>query len=96
MSVRIGRPVRSLMSASVRNPDSRPGPRNDETDVRLALSNEALKMTGAEHRRAMSRIDDAGSDDEGKRLPAADGERADLDRSHAPILVARSATARQP
>ena len=34
----------------------KPGPRNERTDVRLALSNDALKMTGTPHRAAMSRM----------------------------------------
>src|SRR4051812_19114600 len=36
-------------------PSSRPGPRNDRTEVRFALSYEALKMNGTPARRVMSR-----------------------------------------
>ena len=39
-----------------RRPASRPGPRNDVADVRFALSNDALKMTGTPQRWPISRI----------------------------------------
>ena len=44
MSVRIFSPHLARTSASICNPFSSPGPRNDAIDVRLALSNDALKM----------------------------------------------------
>src|SRR5438045_2857564 len=50
MSVRIGTPHRRLISASTRNPSSRPGPRNDCPDVRFALSYDALNTNGTERR----------------------------------------------
>jgi len=52
MSVRIASPVRAFTSASVRSPDSSPGPRKDCPDVLFALSYEALKMRGTPHRAA--------------------------------------------
>ncbi len=54
-SVRMASPVRALTSESTRSPASSPGPRNEPKEVRLALSYEALKMTGTPQRRAMSR-----------------------------------------
>src|SRR5436190_13813733 len=54
MSVRIGRPVRTFTSSSAARPASSPGPRKERPDVRLALSNEALKITGTWHRAAIS------------------------------------------
>src|SRR5579864_1960136 len=46
MSVRIGRPVALLMRARMRKPSASPGPRYEATEVRFALSYEALKMNG--------------------------------------------------
>ena len=54
MSVRIGTPCRALIAASTRRPSARPGPRNERPDVRFALSNEALKISGTPTRRAIS------------------------------------------
>src|SRR5690349_14760498 len=59
MSVRSGRPVRAFMSARAFRPASRPGPRYEVREVRLALSYEALKIAGTPHRRAMSRTVEA-------------------------------------
>src|SRR5215813_9188230 len=56
MSVRIGMPSFALIDASTRSPSARPGPRNDRPDVRLALSNDALKTNGTFTRRAISEI----------------------------------------
>ena len=47
MSVRSFSPHFARTSASIRSPFSSPGPRNDEIEVRLALSNDALKMMSA-------------------------------------------------
>ena len=44
MSVSRRSPHFARTSASIRNPCSSPGPRNEEIEVRLALSNEALKI----------------------------------------------------
>mgnify|MGYP000639406343 CR=1 FL=1 len=49
-----GRPVASRTDARMRSPSSRPGPRNERAEVRLALSNDALKMYGTPQRRAIS------------------------------------------
>src|SRR5580698_7360389 len=46
MSVRTGQPKRFLIPARILSPRARPGPRNDLPLVRLALSNDALKMRG--------------------------------------------------
>src|SRR5262249_43879937 len=54
MSVRIGTPAASRTRPSTRSPRSRPGPRNDEDAVRLALSYDALKTSGTPARREMS------------------------------------------
>src|SRR5262245_48814803 len=54
MSVRIGIRQRALIAASTRKPSSRPGPRKDRPDVRLALSYDALKMNGTRDRQAIS------------------------------------------
>src|ERR1051326_5057926 len=43
MSLSTGSPVSSFTSFKSARPFSRPGPRNDSIDVRLALSNDALK-----------------------------------------------------
>ena len=79
----------SLTRPSTRSPSSRPGPRNEVSDVRLALSYDALKMYGTPHRAAMALIarassiacrfalDDAGSGYEDERAAAADGHRPD-------------------
>ena len=84
----------ALMAARIRRPSSRPGPRNDVPDVRLALSYDALKMKGTPARRAMAAsspaevggvllaLDDAGPRDEHERAPAAEGDVADGDRIH--------------
>ena len=85
MSVRIGRPVARLDVGRIRRPSSSPGPRNECRDVRLALSYEALKITGTCARAAISRIasrrldgvrwalDHARARDEGERTAAAHG-----------------------
>ena len=54
MSVRSSSPHLARTSASICNPLSMPGPRNDPSDVRLALSNEALKMMRVPRRRLMA------------------------------------------
>src|SRR5262245_10977529 len=54
ISVRIGKPVRDLTSASARRPASRPGPRNDDRDVRFALSYDALKIKDTPQRAVIS------------------------------------------
>src|SRR6185295_10058366 len=46
MSVSTGRPVSCFTLSSTRRPGTRPGPRYDSTDVRFALSNDALKISG--------------------------------------------------
>src|SRR5271154_6690063 len=46
MSVRTRQPKRFLTASRILSPCARPGPRNDLPLVRLALSNEALKMNG--------------------------------------------------
>src|SRR6187397_2074287 len=46
MSVSTGRPVSCFTFSSTRRPGTRPGPRYDSTDVRFALSNDALKISG--------------------------------------------------
>jgi len=56
MSVSSGRPVRARTSARIRRPASSPGPRKDFTEVRFALSYDALKMTGTPQRAAISRM----------------------------------------
>ena len=68
------------LGRAFRSPASSPGPRNDDSDVRLALSYDALKMSGTPSRAAISRsaerrfdgvalaFDDARPDDEGKRV----------------------------
>ena len=48
--------------ARTRRPSSRPGPRNDRPEVRLALSYDALKTYWTPARRAMSRIASASVD----------------------------------
>ena len=54
MSVSRRRPHFARTSASICSPFSRPGPRNDEREVRLALSNEALKMMSVPSARLMA------------------------------------------
>ena len=75
MSVRIGTPNRALMPASTRSPSSRPGPRNERPDVRLALSYDALKMKGTRARRAIS-----------ARLPARSTACCSLSMTHGPAM----------
>src|SRR3954468_13551840 len=55
MSVSTGTPAVSRTRPSTRTPSLNPGPRNDEPDVRFALSYDALKMKGTPARRVMSR-----------------------------------------
>src|SRR5690349_5409470 len=55
MSVRIGTPARSRTCASTRRPSVSPGPRKDRSDVRFALSYDALKTNGTPAERVMSR-----------------------------------------
>ena len=45
-SQRTGRPTSSLTRASISRPFTRPGPLKEVSEVRLALSKEALKMSG--------------------------------------------------
>src|SRR4029079_5689822 len=54
MSVSNGMSNRDLIAARTRRPSCRPGPRNDRPDVRLALSNDALKMNGTPARALIS------------------------------------------
>ncbi len=54
MSVSSRSPHFDFTSASIRSPRSMPGPRNDVSDVRLALSNDALKMISTPSRRLMA------------------------------------------
>src|SRR5678815_3138130 len=54
MSVTIGRPVRALIAPRIFKPSTRPGPRNERIDVRLALSYDALKTSGTRVRCAIS------------------------------------------
>src|SRR6476646_4060738 len=54
MSVSNGMSNRALIAARIRRPSCRPGPRNDRPDVRLALSNDALKMNGTPTRALIS------------------------------------------
>src|SRR5262245_30028827 len=54
-----GSPVRSRTASRVRSPSSRPGPRNDLPEVRLALSNDALNTSGSLSRPASSASDSA-------------------------------------
>ena len=61
--------------ASTRRPSSRPGPRNEPPDVRLALSYEALKMYGTPSATAMSRI--AMREAEGVRFALDDARAGD-------------------
>src|SRR3954463_364430 len=56
MSVRIGTPTASFTRPRTRTPSPRPGPRNEVSEVRFALSYEALKMYGTPHRAAISLI----------------------------------------
>src|SRR4051812_40762300 len=56
MSVRIGTPTASFTRLRTLTPSPRPGPRNDASEVRFALSYEALKMYGTPHRAAMALI----------------------------------------
>src|SRR5436190_87245 len=55
MSVRIGTPAASRTRPRTRSPSTRPGPRNDEPEVRFALSYDALTATGPPARRVVSR-----------------------------------------
>ena len=57
--MRIGSPVRALTLANTFSPSVSPGPRYDVIDVRLALSNDALKTTGVPSRRATSAMNTA-------------------------------------
>ncbi len=76
MSVRIGTPRRALIAASTRSPSSRPGPRNDRPDVRLALSKDALKTNGHAGARARCR-----------RVRSASSEAcASLSMTHGPAI----------
>ena len=43
-----------LTCSRTRNPSTSPGPRNDSSDVRLALSYDALKISGTPTLRAMA------------------------------------------
>src|SRR5262245_39200881 len=54
MSVRTETANSFFTAASTRNPSISPGPRNDDPDVRLALSYDALKMKGMASRLAVS------------------------------------------
>src|SRR6187399_373618 len=56
MSVRMGTLTSSRTRASAASPALRPGPRYDLSDVRFALSKEALKMYGTPTRFAMAAI----------------------------------------
>ena len=55
ISVNTGSPVRERISVSTSNPASSPGPRNEEPDVRFALSYDALYTRGTPVRTAISR-----------------------------------------
>src|SRR6478672_5584956 len=55
MSVRIGTPAASRTRPRIRSPSSMPGPRKDRAEVRLALSNDALKTYCTPARLALSR-----------------------------------------
>ena len=91
MSVRIGTFSRDLIAARMRRPSSRPGPRNERPEVRLALSYDALKMNGTpqaagdvdelrgEIRRVLFAFDDAGTGDEHERMAVAEDDVPDLD-----------------
>ena len=85
MSVRIGSPVRAFTSASVRRPDSRPGPRNDCPGCPIGfvvrgLEDRAERRTGpaiplmrsASSEACARALDDARPGDEGDRTAAPD------------------------
>src|SRR5688500_13745692 len=80
MSVRIGTPRRFLMPERIFNPSSMPGPRNDRSDVRFALSYDALKMSGIPQRDATFASDSAIVD-----------ACASLSMTHGPAISARGA-----
>ncbi len=98
MSVRIGTPSLSFTVASTASPRSSPGPRNELIEVRLALSNEALKMNGTLQRaaiawtdgRGLNRVllafDDTRSSDEREGLSFAEGHATDRYLTHGFII----------
>src|SRR4029453_13469534 len=80
MSVRMGTPRRLLMPDTTLHPPSMPGPLNDFSDVRLALSYDALKMRGTPQREAIVTSDSAIID-----------ACASLSMTHGPAMSARGA-----
>ena len=87
-----GKPVSALTRSKIFIPSTSPGPRKLEPDVRLALSNEALKTSGTDRssqistrRLAIRIVISPGSITQGpaikrQRSIAADLELADFDR----------------
>ena len=92
MSVVTGRPVSALTRAKTFIPSTRPGPRKLDPDVRLALSNEALKIRGTPSRAAdfdqamrdpqrhVARLHHARAGDQCQRAIPSDLDIADRDR----------------
>src|SRR5213083_611682 len=79
MSVNTGSPVLERTSARIWSPSLTPGPRNEDMDVRFALSYEALKMAGTPQRAVISRM-----------AAAVSSACAALSMTHGPRINARA------